>query len=88
MTNQQKLLKDNFLLTEEGVPTFPLNTDGIDPAGKNVFIKNVRIRNFDDAVAVKPLNGGNFYSNCSQNITVIDSFVTLGVGMTIGKLFI
>ena len=36
------------------VPTFPLNTDGIDPAGKNVLIERVKITNFDDAVAVKP----------------------------------
>jgi polygalacturonase len=36
--------------------TFPLNTDGIDPAGTNVNIYNVKITNFDDAVAVKPAN--------------------------------
>jgi len=32
----------------------PLNTDGIDPAGSNVTIRNVNITNYDDAVAVKP----------------------------------
>jgi polygalacturonase len=37
-----------------GFPLFPLNTDGFDPAGKNVLIENVNITNFDDAVAVKP----------------------------------
>lgn len=35
-------------------PTMPLNTDGIDPAGSNVTIRNVKITNWDDAVAVKP----------------------------------
>lgn len=86
VTDQQELLRTHSLLTEEGIPIFPLNTDGIDPAGKNVFIENVRIENFDDAVAVKPLNGGNFYSNCSQNVTVRNSFVKFGVGMTIGSV--
>lgn len=41
-------------LMENGVPLFPLNTDGIDPNGKNITITNVYIENFDDAVAVKP----------------------------------
>lgn len=35
-------------------PTMPLNTDGIDPSGSNVTIRNVKIRNWDDAIAVKP----------------------------------
>lgn len=32
------------------LPTFPLNTDGIDPAGRDVLIENSVIDNFDDAV--------------------------------------
>jgi len=40
-------------------PTFPLNTDGIDPAGTNIHIHNVKITNFDDAVAVKPAHKYN-----------------------------
>ena len=52
-----------LFLGEEGVytdlngieiPTFPLNTDGIDPSGKNILIERVNITNFDDAVAIKP----------------------------------
>jgi hypothetical protein len=35
-------------------PTFPLNTDGIDPNGKNIHIYNISVENFDDVVAVKP----------------------------------
>lgn len=35
-------------------PTMPLNTDGIDPVGSNITIKNIKITNWDDAVAVKP----------------------------------
>lgn len=38
-----------------GLP-FPLNTDGIDPAGTNITVRNVKITNFDDAVVVKPAN--------------------------------
>lgn len=41
------------------VPTFPLNTDGIDPSGTNVLIERVNITNFDDAVAVKPAHNNN-----------------------------
>jgi hypothetical protein len=37
-----------------GFPTFPLNTDGIDPSGSNIVIRNVKITCYDDAVAVKP----------------------------------
>ena len=36
------------------IPIFPLNTDGIDPSGRNILIERVNITNFDDAVAVKP----------------------------------
>lgn len=43
---------------ELNIPTFPLNTDGIDPAGSNIHIRNVNITSFDDAVAVKPSNKG------------------------------
>lgn len=68
------------------IPTFPLNTDGIDPSGKNVLIENVYIENYDDAVAVKPSKGNNMYSNCSENIMVRNSVVKFGVGMTIGSV--
>ena len=43
--------KDDWKVT---VPTYALNTDGIDPTAKNVLIERVKITNFDDAVAVKP----------------------------------
>jgi len=69
-----------------GLPTFPLNTDGIDPSGINVLIDNVTITNYDDAVAVKPMNGGGTYSHCSANMTISNSRVSMGVGMTIGSV--
>ena len=63
-----------------------MNTDGIDPYGTNVHIRNVNITNFDDAVAVKPANGGHKIATCSANILVEDCYVTYGVGMTIGSV--
>lgn len=68
------------------IPTFPLNTDGIDPSGTNIVIRNVTITNFDDAVAVKPANRGYKVATCAQNILVENCKVTYGVGMTIGSV--
>jgi len=38
------------------IPILPLNTDGVDPAGSNVTIRNLNITCFDDAIAVKSSN--------------------------------
>eukprot|EP01098_Paradermamoeba_levis_P006122 TRINITY_DN2541_c0_g1_i1.p1 TRINITY_DN2541_c0_g1~~TRINITY_DN2541_c0_g1_i1.p1 ORF type:complete len:556 (+),score=189.58 TRINITY_DN2541_c0_g1_i1:98-1669(+) len=81
-TSKEKLL----LLLGGLIPTFPLNTDGIDPAGSNVLIEDVIIQNFDDAVAVKPLNSRAKSAACSQNILVRNATVIYGVGMTIGSV--
>lgn len=66
--------------------TFPLNTDGIDPAGSNVLIERVNIINFDDAVAVKPQHNDGEKATCSENIMVRNCNITYGVGMTIGSV--
>ena len=69
------------------LPTFPLNTDGIDISGKNIHLRNLTIQNFDDAVAVKPLKAfDDPYTNCTEDIIVEDSFVKYGVGMSIGSV--
>lgn len=68
------------------MPTFPLNTDGIDPSGKNILIENVTITNFDDAVAVKPSSKGDPFSDCSQNMTIRNAIVNYGIGLTIGSV--
>jgi polygalacturonase len=68
------------------LPTYPLNTDGIDPAGSNVYIRNVTITSHDDSVAVKPSHTGFKYAICSENITVENATTYLGVGMTIGSV--
>jgi len=81
-------------LTENGSPDgektdipFPiyagaLNTDGIDISGENYLVERVNITNFDDCVVPKPSSGGK----CTRNITVLDSEVHFGVGMSIGSI--
>ena len=68
------------------VPTYPLNTDGIDPQGKNVLIERVNITNHDDAIAVKPSHNTDSISPCSENIIVRDCNIHFGVGMSIGSV--
>ena len=69
------------------LPTFPLNTDGIDIAGKDIYFRNLTIQNFDDAIAVKPTHvGSGLYTNCTQDILIEDSYVKYGVGMSIGSV--
>ena len=78
-----------YLPSEEllsGIPTYPLNTDGIDPSGVNILIENVIITSFDDAVAVKPLAGGSPIATCSESIIVRNCTVYFSVGMTIGSV--
>jgi polygalacturonase len=41
---------------EDLLPTFPLNTDGIDISGRDIYFRNLSIQNYDDAVAVKPMH--------------------------------
>eukprot|EP00056_Hartaetosiga_gracilis_P015980 m.3535 g.3535 ORF g.3535 m.3535 type:complete len:491 (+) comp3576_c0_seq1:3-1475(+) len=91
---QKQLYRDGGLmqtlqhpLTKETIeiPTFPLNTDGIDPAGKDIHIYNCSIENFDDAIAVKPSHRGDL-SQCSQNMLIENCTVYFGVGMTIGSV--
>jgi len=73
-------------LGELGIPTFPLNTDGIDPAATNVIIDNVTITNYDDAVVMKPCRSNWQYCQCSGNARITNSFVNYGVGMSIGSV--
>ena len=68
------------------VPTFPLNTDGIDPSASDVLIENVTITNYDDAVAVKPGHNDKKISKCAENMVIRNCTVNFGVGMTIGSV--
>uniref|UniRef100_A0A914EP65 Polygalacturonase n=1 Tax=Acrobeloides nanus TaxID=290746 RepID=A0A914EP65_9BILA len=85
---QKELLKKFGGWNKElDLPTFPLNTDGIDPSGKNFLIENVKMDLFDDAVAVKPSNSApGRYSNCSQDMVVRNVTTLFTVGMAIGSL--
>lgn len=68
------------------LPMFPLNTDGIDPSGRDIVIRNVNITNFDDAVAVKPSSLDKPITFCTENVLVENVHVTHGVGMSIGSV--
>jgi polygalacturonase len=70
------------------IPLFPLNTDGIDPSGVNVTIRNSSITNFDDAVAVKPASGRDAQGNriCAENMFIQNVKVKYSVGMSIGSI--
>ena len=69
-----------------GIPTFPLNTDGIDPSGSNIIIRNVNITCYDDSVAVKPGHSNNKIAICAENILVENLITYMGIGMTIGTV--
>lgn len=85
--DQKELFKQNSQWDEKKeLPLFPLNTDGIDPSGRNVTIYNIVVENYDDVVAVKPANRGYKYSSCASDINVYNATVKFGVGMTIGSV--
>lgn len=51
------------------VPLFPLNTDGIDPAGRYYHIWNLTVQNYDDVVVPKPSHGGTS-CNCTEHMLI------------------
>jgi len=70
---------------------YPFNTDGIDVKGKNIHVYNISISNFDDSVAIKPLNSNdididNIVMNCSSNILIEDINILYGAGLSIGSV--
>lgn len=73
------------LLIDLHIPTFPLNTDGIDISGRNVHVRNVTVVNFDDSIVPKPCNSGCKNANCTENI-LIEDVIAFGVGMSIGSV--
>ena len=76
---------DTFGLKIE-LPTFPLNTDGIDIWGRNGTFRNLKITNFDDSVVPKPCNQGGKYCKCTTDILVENCETVYTVGMTIGSV--
>lgn len=62
-TAQLDILKRYYLIGS--VPMFPLNTDGIDPNGRNFHIYNITCQNYDDVVVPKPSHKNSGYTNCT-----------------------
>jgi len=68
------------------VPTFPLNTDGIDPSVTNMHMHDFKIRCFDDDIAVKSCLSSGTYCKCASNITIENGKVINSVGLSIGSI--
>lgn len=84
---QRDLLGEHGLLSDQGLPMFPFNTDGIDVSGDGVHIYDCSIENWDDAVAIKPGNNKTGYGPiCAQNMLIERMTVRYGVGMSIGSV--
>lgn len=52
----EKIFIRAFDRLDISLPTFPLNTDGIDIVAKNFTVRRVQMVNYDDAVVPKPGN--------------------------------
>lgn len=73
------------LLIDLRIPTFPLNTDGIDLTGRDMHVHHVKIVNFDDSIVPKPSNRGHSRATCTENI-LIENIEASGFGMAIGSV--
>ena len=62
-----------------------LNTDGIDPSGKDIWIHDCHVQNDDDSIAVKPCNQGCVKCDCAEDI-MIENTVLTGFGASIGSV--
>ena len=84
-TAQLDIIKRNYL--NGIIPMFPLNTDGIDPSGRNFHIFNITCQNYDDVVVPKPshMNPNNL-ANCTENMLIENITVRLGVGLSVGSV--
>jgi len=76
-----------------GLEPEDLNTDGIDPSGRDIHIHDCSIQNDDDSIAVKPCGGGCPNSadptknpaQCTRNL-LIENTVLTGFGASIGSV--
>jgi hypothetical protein len=66
-----------------------LNTDGIDPYGKDIWVHDCIIQNADDSVAVKPSHkfrrANSIIPDCTTNIT-FENLVLTGFGASVGSV--
>lgn len=68
-TAQLDIFKRLYLIGS--IPMFPLNTDGIDPNGRNFHIYNITCQNYDDVVVPKPTHRySDAYTNCTENMLI------------------
>eukprot|EP00466_Bigelowiella_natans_P013322 jgi/Bigna1/39696/e_gw1.34.19.1 len=72
-------------LVDLNIPTFPLNTDGIDLKGRNIHIHDCSIVNYDDIIVPKPCDNKCMQTDCTENI-LIENIEARGVGMSIGSV--
>ena len=84
--SQKQLLASYGYLTDEGWPTFPLNTDGIDVSGLNITVRHCHVENFDDSVCAKPCNKNCFFNPCTEQLHFHDIHITNGVGASVGSV--
>jgi len=84
---QKKLLESaGFFDFEHSLPTFPLNTDGIDPKGSDIHIYNGKVTNFDDGIVFKPCRTTSTKCRTCSSGYVHDIEVVYSVGMSIGSV--
>ena len=76
------VIKDIEIKVKWDKTIFPFNTDGIDVSGRDIYIGNSYIENYDDLVAIKPLSG----SRCTENVLVENIRSKHGVGLSIGAV--
>eukprot|EP00494_Astrolonche_serrata_P031959 UN32228 len=68
------------------LPLFPLNTDGIDIAGRDIKVENIWYLGYDDAIVVKPgtlkpnEKRFGFDVGCTENILVQNFTIYWSVG--------
>lgn len=77
------VIKGNF---DFELPVNPLNTDGIDPDGKNMTFRRIKITNFDDVIVPKPSTNISQFTDCTQDILIEDIEVVYGIGISMGSV--
>ena len=69
-----------------GLEIEDLNTDGIDPSGRDVWVHDSYVLNDDDSIAVKPCSADRCeQSGCSQDM-LFERLTLTGVGASIGSV--
>ena len=88
VTGQKEILRAHGRMEEfgDGLPTFPLNTDGFDMACQDCIVRHSHVENFDDALCSKPLNRGSIMSYCTTELYFYNHTIHWGVGASVGSV--